>query len=159
MAESALLQIAALAVAAGGTAKSIVDASAAQKSQKKADSVARAQAALENKRNIRQAINQGRVQRAQLITAGETQTGGFGGSPVQGALGSARTQEAANIGFANQTAGANASINQHLSSARSSLSSAAAFSSIAALPGQFGLDPLAKDSMIFKRNRDLRDAR
>lgn len=139
------LQIAAIATAAGGTALSLQRSRKAQRSQEKADAVASAQAELENKRNIRQAIASGRVQRAQLIASGQAQTGGFGSSPVKGALGSARTQVAANIGFANQTIGAQTGINRNIGDARRSLGRAAEFSQIAALPSQFGFqfDPSA----------------
>jgi hypothetical protein len=135
------LQIAGGVAAVGGTAASIVSANAAQRSQRKADAVGRAQAQLENKRAIRQAINTGRVQRAQLSAAGQNQTGGFSSSSIQGALGSASTQEAANIGFANQTVSAGIAINRNLGKARQSLANSASFGAVAALPGQFGITP------------------
>lgn len=139
MAASTAVQIGALVVAAGGTAASIQQSRKGQRAQEKADSVAKAQAELENKRSIRQAIAQGRVQRAQLISSGQSQTGSFGGSSaVTGALGSARTQLAANIGFANQTLGAQSGINTNLGRAGRNLSNAATFGQIAALPSQFG---------------------
>ena len=138
MAGSTAVQIAALVVAAGGTAVSIQRSRKAQRAQERADAVAQSQAELENKRNIRQAIAQGRVQRAQLISSGQAQTGGFGSSAVTGALGSARTQLGANIGFAKQTLGAQTGINRNLNEARQSLSQAAQFGQIAALPSQFG---------------------
>ena len=141
MAEAGLLlQIGTAALAAGGTTASIIASNNAQQDQRKADSVARAQAELENKRAIRQAINTGRVNRAQLTTSAQAQTGGFDSSPIQGALGSARTQEAANIGFANQTAAAGVAVNRNLSRARQSLANAGSFGAIAALPGQFGIE-------------------
>lgn len=123
----------------GGTTASIISTANAQQKQEKADAVQRSQTALANQKAIKQAINQGRVARAELLTSGQSQTGGFSSSSIQGALGSAQTQEASNIGFARQTAAANSAVNLHLGRARRSLSRAGSFGAIANLPGQFGI--------------------
>ena len=136
-----IAQIAGAAAAVGGTTAALISGAKAQKAQEKADAVAQAQTELENRRNIRQAIARGRVQRAQLTAQGQAQTGGFASSSVQGALGSASTQEAANVGFANQTIAAGGAINRQLGRARNQLGNAATFQAVAALPTQFGFDP------------------
>lgn len=138
------LEAAALAVAIGGTTASVISQKRAAKAQRKGDAINRAQAELENQRNIRQSIAASKLQRAQLVAAGETQTGSFGGSSaVTGALGAAKTQAGANIGFANQVAGANAGVNRQFDLANKFASNAQTFGAVAKLPGQLGFDNAA----------------
>ena len=143
----------ALGVSVLGTGASIAQQRKAQRAQRRADAVSRAQAELENQRNIRQAIAAGKLQRAQLTAAGQTQTGGFGGSSaVTGALGAAQTQAAANVGFAQQTQAATSAINRQGSIANNALSAANIFQGISTLPTAFGFDPKDAAKKLFSRN-------
>ena len=135
------IQAAAAVAAVGGTAASIHQSRKAQRAQEKADDIARAQAEIQNQRQIRQNIIRSRAMQAQLIAQGQTQTGSFGGSSaVTGALGSAQTQQAANTGFGLTTIAAGNSMNRQQTIANRAASNAATFGAIANLPGQFGFD-------------------
>jgi hypothetical protein len=129
------------AAAVGGTAASIQQGRRAQRAQEKADEVSRAQTAIANQRSIRQNILRSRAAQAQLISQGQAQTGSFGGSSsVQGALGAAQTQQAANLGFARQTQAASGAINRQIGRANQAQSRAGTFGAVAGLPAQFGFD-------------------
>lgn len=129
------------AAAVGGTAASVHSSRKAQRAQEKADQVGNRQAEIANQRAIRQNLIRSRTQQARLITQGQAQTGSFtGSSSVAGALGSARTQQAANVGFAQQTQAAGAAVNRQMGRARGFGADAAMFGAVANLPGQFGFD-------------------
>lgn len=137
----AILKGVGAAAAVGGTAASVQQSRRSERAAEKSDEIGRAQAEIANQRQIRQNLIRSRAQQAQLISAGQAQTGSFGGtSSVQGALGSARTQQAANTGFANTSIAANAAQNRQLGNVRDAQGRAATFGSVAALPGQFGFD-------------------
>lgn len=86
--------------AVAGAGASVAAASAQNKAQKKAASFERARAGVNRQREIRRAIAARRLQEAEFIQAGETQGGGTN-SAIAGAVGSLRTQTAANIGLTN----------------------------------------------------------
>jgi hypothetical protein len=142
--------IAALAISAVGTGVSIHQKGIADDRAKKADAVRQAQDDLANQRAIRQSIATAKVQRAQLVASGAAQTGSFGGATsVTGALGSAQTQIASNVGFARQTIGAGNAINTLNSQANRALSRAGTAQAFGALPEQFGFDPAAATRGLF----------
>lgn len=143
--------VAAIGVAVIGTGASIAQQRKAQRAQEKADAVTQAQAAIENQRNIRLAIAAGNLQKAQLANAGGTQFGFGNSSSVTGALGAARTQNASNVGFAQQTAAAGSAVNRQTSIANNALSAASTFQSIANIPGQFGFDVKSSANTLAKR--------
>lgn len=130
----------AIAVTVIGTAVSIDQQKKSQRLKEKSDAVANAQIALQNDKTVRQALAKSSIDRARLIAQGETQTGGFSGSSsVQGALGSARTQVAANIGFANQTLSAQNRISALGQASNRALVRGGIGRAVAGLPGEFGL--------------------
>jgi len=138
------------AVAVGGTAASIAAQRKAERTQDKADKVAKASAEIANQRNIRQNIVRARAAQAQLIAGGQAASGGFSSSPIQGALGASQTQAAANQGFGNVNQAAGGAINALNSQARSAASDAQTFGAVANLPGQFGFDI----GSVFKQEKD-----
>ena len=135
--------IAALVLSAIGTAASIQQSS---KASEEADNQAKLSAALaEQKRvhDLRGQINSSRVQRAQALVSGMTQTGTSGGgesSAVQGALGSAQTQMASEVGFAATTGAAYDSIYKSERRANKYTSNAATAGSLANFSSQFGIN-------------------
>jgi hypothetical protein len=138
------------AVAAGGTAASIQQSRKANAAQKEADKASRAAAEIANQRNIRQNIVRARAAQAQLIATGQASGGGFGSSPIQGALGASQTQAASNVGFARSQLAAGNAINTLQSQARGFESNAATFGAISKLPSQFGFDT----ESLFKNLKD-----
>lgn len=134
-----------LIVGAAGTASSIRSNKKAQQAQEKSDDINQRQTDLENQRRIRQSVEQARVERAKVI-ASATVSGTSDGSAVAGGLGSAATQNAANVGFARQAAEANASANRQIGKARGFTTRANTAQAIGNLPSQFGID----SSELFK---------
>lgn len=130
-----------LAVTLAGTAASVASQRTSAREQEDAQKIGQRQAAIENKRRIRQAIAASRADRAATIAAGQAQQGGFGSSVLRGAIGAADTQLASNIGFARQTQAFNQAINQRLQASSRAQTRAGIFSAVAGLPGQFGVAP------------------
>lgn len=128
------------AVAVGGTAASIQSQRKAQRKTEKADEVGRAAAAIKNQREIRQQLLQQRVALANTLATGQSTTGGFNSSGIQGASSSVISQGGANIGAANTGIAAGNAISSLQTQARGAQSDAATFGAIASLPGQFGFD-------------------
>lgn len=124
-----------------GTGLSVSKQRKAQRAQEKATDISGAQASLENQRNIRRTVLQGRIAAAQTQAAGQAAAGGFGQSNVQGAIGSAQAQTAANVGFARQVNSANQAINARTQEANRALGQSALFGAVAQLPTQFGFSP------------------
>ncbi len=133
----------ALAVTIGGTAVSINRQNASDRAKRKAQEVGTRQAALENQRNIREALAAARQDREGLIAAGFGAGLGFESSPIQGGLGAQQTQVASNVGFARQNQAFSANINRQLQSANRNASRASQFAAIASLPNSFGFGPEA----------------
>ena len=130
-----------LLVTSVGTAASIQQSRKAQRLGEESDAVANAQREIANQREIRQTVAASKLQRAQLVAAGETQTGSFGGSSsVTGALGAAQTQTASNIGFARQISATNSVLNNLGTQSNRAQSNAQTFGAIAGLPSAFGFD-------------------
>ena len=145
-----------------GTAASIQQGKKATKlqraalgEQRKAQADQQRIAEIKNLRQQRQLIRQGRIQRAQVLQAGVTQTGGVTGTAVTGGAAGIVSQAGAEAGFRSAvTAGATeaniflqqASIFEGQAIARSS--KAATFGAVADL-GAFGFSNAAKIGSIF----------
>ena len=91
--------IASVSAVSSGVAGAL-SASAANKAQRKAGKLERAQAQINQNREIRRAIAAKRLQQAELLQGAEA-LGTRTNSAVSGAVGSLSTQTAANIGFSN----------------------------------------------------------
>ena len=130
-----------LATTLAGTALSVSSQRRTAREQEDAQKIGQRQAAIENKRRIRQAITASRADRAALIAQGQAQQGGFGSSVLRGSIGAADTQLASNIGFARQTQAFNQAINQRLQAASKAQTRTNIFGAVASLPGSFGLAP------------------
>lgn len=142
-----------LVVSAAGTGASVRQSRKAADEAEKAGDIERRQADIENQRRIRQSIEQARIQRAQVLAAGLEQ-GGQDSSGLLGGLGSAQSQLASNVGFANQVAGANRSVNRRLSASQSAAARGQTFQQIGALPGAFGFDAASSAEILRERFGD-----
>jgi hypothetical protein len=135
------IEIAALVIAAIGTGVGIQQS---HQAAEEADDQAKIQSALaEQKRvhDLRLSINQARVQRAQGLVSGLAQTGTSGGgesSAVQGALGSAQTQMASEIGFSQTVGAAYDSIYKSQRKQNNFTANAATAGAVATFANQFG---------------------
>lgn len=149
--------IAALTLAAtvGGTVASVAAQRRSAKDQEEAQKLAQRQAAIENQRAVRQAIAAARQDRAQLIASGQAQTGGFSSSGIQGGVGAADTQIAANVGFARQTQAFSSAINQRLQRANRAQGAAGLGQAVAGLPGAFGMTVSGAIENLGSRSTDL----
>jgi hypothetical protein len=127
----------ALALSAAGTAVSITQNRKATRAQEEADSVSRAQAEIENQKEIRRGIIQSRIAQAQTQAAGEAQGAGDS-SGIQGSLSSARAQLSSNVGLARGTQAANSAINAANSRANRAISNANTATAVGNLGAQFG---------------------
>lgn len=132
-------QLLSLAVTVGATGVSVAQSRISQSEERRAQRLRQRQASVENQRSIRQAIAASRQQQAsQIAQAGEI---GFESSAIQGGLGAATTQVAANVGFARQTDAFNRGINSRLQASSRAAGRASTFQAVAGLPTQFGFDP------------------
>jgi len=143
----------AFAAIAGGTAGQIASQRKAQRAAEKGDRINKAAQEISNQRNIRRNIVAARAQQAQLIASGQAAGGGFGSSNIQGALGSAQSQAASNLGFANTQIAAGNALNETRETQRKAVGAANTFGAIASLPGQFGFDTQS----IFKQATDKKN--
>lgn len=134
-----------LIIGAAGTASSINSQKKAVKAQEKSEDINARQTDLENQRRVRQSVEKARVERAQVLAAA-TVAGTGESSALAGGLGSAATAEASNVGFARQTAEANAAANRQIGKANKFGAQANTATAIANLPSQFGID----SSELFK---------
>ena len=144
----------AIAATVGGTAGSIQQQRKATRAAEKGDRINEAAQEISNQRSIRRNIVAARAQQAQLIASGQAASGGFGSSNIQGALGSAQSQAAANQGFANTQIAAGNSLNQTRQTQRDAIGRANAFGALAAAPAQFGFDTAS----VFKQFTDQSNA-
>jgi hypothetical protein len=124
----------------GGTAASIIQGQQATKDAEQARELSQRQAEIANQKRIRASIEQTRIAKAQVLSSGQAQTGGFSSSGIQGGLGAATSQLGSNIGLAQTINAANAGINDALGNQARSQSRATAFSAVASLPGQLGFE-------------------
>lgn len=150
MAEGTAAYIA-IAVAAIGTGVSVYQSNQAEQDQKDAQKAQQKIAELANQRAIRQSIAASRVRQAETLASGQASTGGTNSSGIQGAIGSAMTQQAANQGFANSTIAANNAINNATQNYNAHISNAGTASALAALPGQFGFDVKSSTQSLFNK--------
>lgn len=114
-----------------------------QRAADKADDarkISQRQADLANQKRIRQAIEQQRIARAQVLSSGQAQTGGFDSSGIAGGVGAGTSQLASDIGFARTINAANRGISNALGEQAKAQSRQATFGALAALPGQLGVD-------------------
>lgn len=132
--------VAGLIIAAVGTGAGIHQGRKAERARKDADAGRLAEAELANQREIKKAIAQSRLQQAETEAAGQAQGAGDS-SALTGALGSAQTQLASNIGFARQTQAANSLVGQATRRFNNATSNAAIAGQVAALPSAFGFSP------------------
>lgn len=136
-----------------GTGVSISQQRKASKAADTADKLKNRQNDLENKRRINKAVEDAKIARANaLASAGAA--GVQDSSPLQGALGSADTQLASNVGFAQQTAGANAQANRLIAGANRDLNRASTFQAIGQLPQQFGFGSVADAGRQIAKRRN-----
>lgn len=131
-------QIALLAVAIGGTAVSVQQSNVAAKNAEAAREIAQRRADIQNQKRIRAAIEQQRIARANVLASGQSQTGGFSSSGIQGGIGAGQSQLASNIGLANTINAANAGINEALGNAAQAQARGATGLAVSNLAGQFG---------------------
>lgn len=151
------LEIAAIVAAVGGTAVAVHQGRKADRARKDADAGRLAEAELANQREIRKAIAQSRLEQAQVLATGNAQGAGDS-SALQGAVGSAQTQLAANIGFARQTQAANSLVAQATNRFNNATSKAALAGQVAALPSSFGFSPAdATRNLVDKSNKQDKD--
>jgi len=132
---------AATALSALGTGAQIYSAKKAADAQDDAQKLEQAMAEQTRVRNLRQAINQARVQRAQAIVSGQAQTGSFASSGLQGGLASQGSQLASNIGFSQTQLAANRGINEATRRANRYTTQGSIAQAIGGIPQQFGLNP------------------
>jgi len=126
-------------IGAAGTTAGIIQSNRASKAVRRSEEIRSRQADLENQRKIRLAVGQARQQRASAIA----NASGAGldlqdGSGLQGAIGSAQSQIGANVGFFQQTLGANQASNAQIARSNRLLNSGQTFQAAGQVPQQLG---------------------
>jgi hypothetical protein len=143
--------IALLALTAVSTGVSIVQARKSAKDADEARQIQQKSADLQNQRRIRQSVERARIARAQVLASGQSQTGGFGSSGIQGGISSAQAQLGSSIGFANTLNAANTASNDALRKSNKAAANSALAGSIAQLPSQFGFNAEKAAQKIFAK--------